>query len=161
MASKRAAPVEKKSDPKDWISHIDLKELKEYPESLSALCQEIKDFAYSDKAKDIDAFCRAYRIRLSKLHEWRQQLPELDSALNELKEQVHIYRRMLWADRLLSENNFLRYAHLNSDQEREINKYHDDRKKELQQGDEGGFKVLMVKEYTKKENPNEQNSPAE
>lgn len=123
------------ADPKAWISHVDLKELRECPETLQLLCQEIRDFAYTPAAKDIDAFCRAYRIRPSKLWEWRQELPALNEAMNELQEQVHVYRRILWADRLIAENNFLRYAHLNCAKEKEIDKYHDARKKEIQQGE--------------------------
>lgn len=144
MARKINKSIPTTSNPKDWISHVDFKELAEFPETLELFCQEIRDFAYSDKAKDIDAFCRAYRIRPTKLYEWRQKLPKLDDAMKELQEQVHIYRRMLWSDRLLSENNFLRYAHLHCASEKEIDKYHDDRKRDLKQDDSPQKIVITV-----------------
>lgn len=143
MARKINKSIPTTSSPKDWICHVDLKELREHAETLELFCQEIRDFAYSDKAKDIDAFCRAYRIRPTKLYEWRQEIPAIDDAMKELTEQVHIYRRMLWGERLMAENNFLRYAHLHCKSEKEVDKYHDDRKRELKQ-DETPSKIVIT-----------------
>lgn len=126
----KALPVSK---PKLWIRDVTLLELRECPETLQLFCDEIKEFAYGDKARDVDSFCREYRVRRQKLHEWRQELKPLDDALNELQEQVHIYRRMLWGERKLNDANFLRYAHLHSEEEAKLNNYHDERKKETGQ----------------------------
>ncbi len=102
------------SKPKHWIREVTLGELREHPETLDLLVNEIVEFAYSDKAKDMASFYRAYRACPMKFHEWRKIFKSLDDALKELQYQVHIYRRELWADRKMAENCFLRYAHLDT-----------------------------------------------
>ena len=132
MLKKTKAPIPK-SKPKYWIRDVDFKELKECPETLELVVNEIIEFAYSNKAKTLGSFYREYRANQNRFNIWRKDLPALDEALKELQAQVHIYRSELWTDKKMADTCFLRYAYLHDESEREIDKYHDGRKKDERQ----------------------------
>ena len=122
-------PKNTDSDSCLWISEVTLQELKENPLTLQLFCRRIRMHAYLKEARDVDHFAWKYKIQPSKLQRWRHDLPELDAAMKEYTEVVHVNRRTLWGDGKLREANFLRYA-WHQEEEKKNDEYHDARTKD-------------------------------
>jgi hypothetical protein len=70
-----------------------------------------------------------YHIPTTTFERWRKAIPELEQAFKDMKDTIHVRRRIMWGDRNLVENNFLRYAHQYRAEEALLDKYHADLKK--------------------------------
>lgn len=113
-----------------WIGSITLHQLRQRKDLVNTLIQEMRDFGYDPRAKDCEQFFLEKRVYSEKIHEWCRAIPELAQAYKEMKDAIHIRRRMLWGDRQLLDSNFLRYAHNYRKEEQDFNDYHDSRKKD-------------------------------
>ena len=113
-----------------WLYKATLHELRQDPKRVKDLCEAVRQFGYEPRARDMEQFCLEYKLAPIKFKEWRRELPDLNEAALEMKEAIHVRRRMAWGDRHLADANFLRYAHLHSTEEKELNDYHDARKKD-------------------------------
>ncbi len=112
---------------RNWANLEGVCDFRKHPDRLIELITAVRAFGYMDHAIDVGQFCMEYQISVDKFRKWRLKLPELQAAHEEMKQVIHIRRRMRWGGKTFDKDCFLRYAHNYAEEERALDEYHDKR----------------------------------